>query len=189
MVITNWKLYFTRFFLSCIAAIAILLLFVRDFFVQWQDNPKKFACSCFFKGSTLLQEICLAEVLTFRYISIANWFVQERREAKCVDAMEVKLTFSARQTLHSNLLLLYKTMKCPYSILWYVSGTKWALIGWISGLYSKVPIAWLRVVFSSSIQFPRDLIKNLLTSFSRSILKLRHLFFSNLWPWCFAIGS
>jgi len=113
MVITNWKLYFTRFFLSCIAAIAILLLFVRDFFLQWQDKPTKFACSCFFKGSTLLQEICLAEVLTFRYISIANWFVQERREAKCVDAMEVKLTFSARQTLHSNLLLLIKPWNVP----------------------------------------------------------------------------
>lgn len=68
-------------------------------------------------------------------------------------------------------------MKCPYSILWYVLGTKWALIDWISGLYSKVPIAWPRVVLCSSIQFPRDLIKNLLTSFSRSVLKLRHLFF------------
>ena len=68
-------------------------------------------------------------------------------------------------------------MKCPYSILWYISGTKWALIDWISGLYSKVPIAWLRVVLCSSIQFLRDLIKNLLTSFSRSVLKLRHLVF------------
>ena len=52
----------------------------------------------------------------------------------------------------------------------YLSGTKWAVIGWCSGSYSKVQTAWLCGVLSSSIQFRRDLLKILLTSFPRSVL-------------------
>ena len=108
MVITNWKLSFTRVFFLALQQSPSCYCLSKIFFCSDRISPQSLHVVVFFKGSTLLQEICFAEVLTFRYISIANWFVQESREAKCVDAMVVKLTFSARQTLHSNLLLLIK---------------------------------------------------------------------------------
>ena len=54
--------------------------------------------------------------------------------------------------------------------LLYLSGTKWAVIGWFSVPNTKVRTAWLRGVLSSSIQFSRDITNILLTTFPRSIL-------------------
>ena len=56
-------------------------------------------------------------------------------------------------------------------INYYMSDTKRTVIGWFSGLQSKVPNAWLCCTLSSSIQFPRDTINILLASFSRLVIK------------------
>lgn len=54
------------------------------------------------------------------------------------------------------------------------------VVGWFSGLYSKLQTAWVCAVLSRSIQFARDIVNILLTSFLRPYCKLQHLVFSTL---------
>ena len=70
----------------------------------------------------------------------------------------------------SSYFLLFYPVIYLYIYLLYLSGTMWAGNGCFSCLYYKVQTAWVCGVLSSSIQFPRDMIKILLTSFSWSIL-------------------
>ena len=70
----------------------------------------------------------------------------------------------------SSYFLLFYPVIYLYIYLLYLSGTMWAGNGSFSCLYYKVQTAWVCGVLSSSIQFPRDIIKILLTSFSWSIL-------------------
>ena len=53
--------------------------------------------------------------------------------------------------------------------LLYFSGTTCDVVGWFSGSYSEVRIAWFRGVLPTSIQFPRDITNILLNSFSRLV--------------------
>ena len=76
---------------------------------------------------------------------------------------------SSSRESSSYFLLFYPVIYlCIY--LLYLSGTMWAGNDCFSCLYYKVQTAWVYGVLSSSIQFPRDMIKMLLTLFSWSIL-------------------
>lgn len=58
-----------------------------------------------------------------------------------------------------------QSLKTVREVLYYISGTTCAVISLFSGPYSQVRTVWLRGVLSSSIQFPKDIINILLTSF------------------------